>query len=346
LEATDKKKTDRSIKNCFARLSIASKFRSIYFKLKNIWRNDGPESIEDTDSVISYFDRQFDSTLKKILKDGRRRSIKATGRSIISYFGRLPIVSKFRSIYSNLKNIWKDGRPKSIKEPGRSIINYLDQPPIASEFRSIYFNLKNIWKDDRPRSILLSSSSLGEGKSTIASLLAIALSSYGERMTLLIDADLRRPCIHKLFDIRQSPGLAELLLGEAGTEEVLNSTPLNNLKIITSGRQIEKVCKPLKSETLKNLFAQFKLDFGYVVIDTPPIIPVPDSLILSRQVDGVILVLKAGSTPREVVKRAYDLLQNARGKSIGIILNNMKKALPYYYNYGYYGYRSSKRKKG
>jgi capsular exopolysaccharide synthesis family protein len=187
---------------------------------------------------------------------------------------------------------------------------------------------------------------LGEGKSTIASLLAIALSSYGERMTLLIDADLRRPCIHKLFDMRQSPGVAELLLGEAGMEEVLNSTPLNDLKIITSGREIQKVSKFLKTRTLKNLLEQFKLKFGYVVIDTTPIIPVPDSLILSQQVDGVIMVLKAGSTPREVVKRAHNLLKNARGNSIGIILNNIKKALPYYYNYEYYGYRSSKREKG
>jgi capsular exopolysaccharide synthesis family protein len=232
------------------------------------------------------------------------------------------------------------------KETGRSIINYFDRLPTASEFRSIYFNLKNIWQDDRPRSILVSSSSLGEGKSTIASLLAVALSFYGGRMTLLIDADLRRPCLHKLFDVQQSPGLTELLLGEASTGEVLNSTPLNNLKIITSGRQIQKLSKPLKTETLKNLLEQFKLNFGYVVIDTPPIIPVPDSLILSRQVDGVVLVLKAGSTPREVVKRAYDLLKDAKGNSIGIILNNMERALPYYYNHGYYGYGSSKRKKG
>ncbi len=234
----------------------------------------------------------------------------------------------------------------SKKEVSRSIINYFDQLPTASEFRSIYFNLKNIWGNDQPKSILISSSSLGEGKSTIASFLAIALSSYGERMTLLIDADLRKPCIHKLFDMWQSPGLAELLLGEASPEEVLNSTPLNNLKIITSGRQIQKVSKALKTETLKKLLEQFKLNFGYVVIDTTPIIPVPDSLILSQQVDEVILVLKAGSTPREVVKRAYDLLKNARGNSIGIILNNMKRALPYYYNYGYYGYGSSKREKG
>jgi len=233
----------------------------------------------------------------------------------------------------------------SKKEANRSIINFFDQLPIASEFRSIYFNLKNIWEDGQPRSILVTSSSLGEGKSTMASFLAIALSSYGERMTLLIDADLRKPCIHKLFNMGQSPGLAELLLGRASLEEVLNSTPLSNLKIIPSGKQIQKVSKALKTETLKSLLGQFKRNFGYVVIDTTPILPVPDSLILSRQTDGVILVLKAGTTPREVLKRAYDLLKNARGNSIGIILNNMKNTLPYYYNYGYYGYRYGKREK-
>ena len=307
LEVTNKKETGRSVKNRFDRLSRASKFRKLSSNLKNIQKGGRPENMKETGSIIKYFDRQFDS---------------------------------------NLKNIQKDGRPTSIKETGRSIINYFDRLPTASEFRSIYFNLRNIWQDHRPRSILVSSSSLGEGKSTIASLLAVALSCYGERMTLLIDADLRRPCIHKLFDLRQSPGLAEVLLAEAGSEEVLNSTPLNNLKVITSGRQIEKVSKALKTDILKDLLEQFKLNFGYVIVDTAPIIPVPDSLILSRQVDGVILVLKAGSTPKEVAKRAYDLLKNARGDSIGIILNNMKKALPYYYNYGYYGYGSPKTKKG
>lgn len=270
---------------------------------------------------------------------------KEAGRSVQDHFGRPTIASRFRGLCSNLRNVRRDGRPVGIEKPGRSIISYFDQPPIASEFRSIYFNLIGIWKAARPRSILVSSSSLGEGKSTTASLLAIALSSYGERMTLLVDADLRRPSIHKLFGIRQGPGLSELLLGEVGVQEVLNPTPLNNLKIITSGRPIEKVNKPLNPENLSALFAQFKLDFGYVVVDSPPIIPVPDSLVLSRQVDGVLLVLKAGSTPREVVKRAYDLLQNARAKPIGVILNNMKRALPYYYNYGYYGYGSTKKEK-
>jgi len=304
---TNKREKGRSIKNSLDRLSRSSKFRGIRSEVKNARKDTRSENAEETASIIGYFDREFDS---------------------------------------NLKNIREDGRPRSIKETGRSIIDYFDRLPTASEFRSIYFNLRNIWEDSRPRSILVSSSSLGEGKSTIASLLAIALSSYGERMTLLLDADLRRPNIHKLFGIRQSPGLAEILLEEAGTGEVMNSTPLSNLKIITSGRQIEKVSKALKTELLKDILERFKLNFGYVVVDSPPIIPVPDSLILSRQVDGVILVLKAGSTPREVAKRAYDLLKNAKGDSIGIILNNMKKALPYYYNYGYYGYGSSKRQKG
>ena len=304
---TNKKEAGKSIRNYFARLPTALKFRGIHLNLKNTGENGQPRNIKETKSIINYFDRQFDS---------------------------------------NLKNIRGDARPQRIGKTGQSIINYFDRLPTASEFRSIYFNLRNIWQDGRPRSILVSSSSLGEGKSTIAGLLSIALSSYGERMTLLIDADLRRPCIHKLFDLQQSPGLAELLLGEAVPGEVFNSTPLNNLKIITSGRQIEKVSKALKTEVLKDLLEQFKLNFGYVVIDTAPIMPVPDSLILSRQVDGVILVLKAGSTPKEVAKRAYELLKNARGDSIGIILNNMNRALPYYYNYGYYGYRSSKKQKG
>lgn len=303
---TNKKEAGKSIKHYFARLPPALKLRGIHLNLKSTGEDGPPERIKDRKSITKYFDRQFDSNLEDIRKGAQPRNIKGTGKSIISYFDRLPT---------------------------------------ASEFRSIYFNLRNIWQDGGPRSILVSSSSLGEGKSTIASLLAVALSSYGERMTVLIDADLRRPAIHKLFDLPQSPGLAELLLGEAGTAEVLNSTPLNNLKIITSGRQIEKVSKALKTDILKDLLQKLKLNYGYVIIDTAPIIPVPDSLILSRHVDGVILVLKAGSTPREVAKRAYDLLKDARGDSLGIILNNMKKALPYYYNYGYYGYGSSKKEK-
>lgn len=221
----------------------------------------------------------------------------------------------------------------------KTIINYFDQAALATEFQTLFLKLQNLSPSKEPKSFLITSSTMGEGKSTMASFLAIAMSQFGERSTILIDADLRKPTINQLFDVDSGPGLVDLLQGKTNLLESIRPTVLRNLKIITGGRPTSDADKLLKMQNLKDLFNQLKLTFTFTIIDSPPVMMLPDALTLSRAVDGIILVIKAGVTPKEVTKRACEILQGSGGNLLGVILNNVKGALPNYYSYKYYKYK-------
>ncbi len=212
----------------------------------------------------------------------------------------------------------------------------------GTEFRRLLHNmLNNPLLPDDGKTFLLTSATTGEGKSTIASSLAITASIYKMRKTLLIDADLRRPALHKLFGLDRDDGLSDVLSGNAKFEDCPRSTQLENLWVMTSGTQHGNPTQLLESQKLPDLLAAARFYFELVVVDCAPVIPVSDALLVAKEVEGVIMVVKAGVTPKEVGKRACDLIREAGGNLLGVTLNNVKEALPYYYNYRYYGYRYS-----
>jgi capsular exopolysaccharide synthesis family protein len=221
----------------------------------------------------------------------------------------------------------------------KTIINYFDQAALATEFQRVFLKLENLSPAKEAKSLLITSSIMGEGKSTIASFLAISISQFGDRSTVLLDADLRKPAISKLFDVDSSPGLTDLLQGRANLQKIIKPTILGNLKIITGGLPTPNVDKILGLQSLKDLFTQLKSSFEFTIIDSAPVMMLPDTLNLSQTVDGVILVVKAGVTPKEVVKRACEALQDSGVNLLGVILNNVKGALPDYYSYKYYSYK-------
>jgi protein-tyrosine kinase len=221
----------------------------------------------------------------------------------------------------------------------KTIINYFDQAALATEFQRVFLKLENLSPAKEAKSLLITSSIMGEGKSTIASFLAISISQFGDRSTVLIDADLRKPTIGKLFDFDSSPGLTDLLQGRANLEESIRPTILGNLKTITGGLPTPNADKLLGLQSLKDLFTQLKSSFEFTIIDSAPVMMLPDTLNLSRAVDGVILVVKAGVTPREVVKRACETLEDSGATVLGVILNNVKEVLSAYYDYKYYKYK-------
>lgn len=229
----------------------------------------------------------------------------------------------------------------------KTIISYFDQMALASEFQRVSLTLENLNPAKEARSILITSSTMEEGKSTIASFLAIAISQFGNRSTILIDADLRKPTIDKLFGLNCCPGLNELLQGKANLLENIRPTILTNLKIITGGMPTGDADKILEHQSLKDLLDQLKLTFTFTLIDSAPVMMLPDALNLSRVVDGVVLVVKAGVTPKEVVKRASETIKDSGGNLLGVILNNVKEALPDYYSYKckYYKYKYEYEKK-
>lgn len=220
-----------------------------------------------------------------------------------------------------------------------SILTYYDsESTIATEFRRIYSNIKTHNSSQNPKTLLITSSVLGEGKSTIATLLAITVAQRYNKKVLVVDADLRRATIHRFFALSRIQGLAEVLEGEIQLKESIKSTDLDNLKVITGGKRVDRPSELLEASKLRQLLDELKIYYDLLIVDCPPIIPVSDALILGQELEGVLLVLKAGATQREVAKRACELLSAANLNVVGIIMNNMKESLPYYYDYKYYGY--------
>ena len=219
---------------------------------------------------------------------------------------------------------------------------YDGESAAGTEFRRLLHNLLNSsYLPEDGKLFLVTSATTGEGKSTIASSLAITASIYKTKKTLLIDGDLRRPVLHKFFGHGREGGLSDAILEDTKLEDNLKSTPVEHLWLLTSGRYHPNPTQLFDSPRLPEVLAAARFYFELVIIDCAPVIPVSDALVLGREADGVLLVVKAGETPREVSKRATNLVHESGANLLGVTLNNVKDALPYYYNYRYYGYRYS-----
>ena len=215
---------------------------------------------------------------------------------------------------------------------------YDKESPGATEFRRLYSNLRHMNGFGETKTLLVTSASSEEGKSLVASFLSITISQYHNCKTLLVDTDMRRPVVHQLFNLEQPSGLAEVLEGKKTLKECLKKTYLPNLQIFTSVEAHKSPTELLDSPRLTGVFEELKFYFDLIVVDSAPVIPVSDVLVLLPEVEGTLMVVKAGATPREVVKRGVELVQNAGGKILGVVMNNLEGVLPYYYNYTYYGY--------
>jgi capsular exopolysaccharide synthesis family protein len=185
---------------------------------------------------------------------------------------------------------------------------------------------------------MITSSALGEGKSTTAAYLGIAASKYAKTKTVLIDLDLRRPRLHEVFGLEKKQGVVEVLLEGYSIMACLENTNYSNLKIITSGRFNDSPSQLLGNGHLKVMFSELRAHFDLIIVDAPPVIPVSDSLLLNSEIDGALLVIKAGKTQKPVIHRGIRLLRDAKIDILGIILNNMHQVLPYYYDHGFYKY--------
>jgi capsular exopolysaccharide synthesis family protein len=212
---------------------------------------------------------------------------------------------------------------------------YEDESSSAIEFRRL---VRNIWKNmsKETKSLLVTSSNAGEGKTLITSNLAITIAKSEDKRVLLIDSDLRRPNIHSVFGVERNLGMRSILKGETTLEEAIQDTELENLKIIISERGEASPLELLESANLKEIIDECKEQFDLIIFDTPPIIAVHDAEILVPYVDGVLLVVLAGKTFRQIVMRAIEVLNEAKANVLGIILNDIKETLPYYYQTKYY----------
>jgi succinoglycan biosynthesis transport protein ExoP len=217
-------------------------------------------------------------------------------------------------------------------------ISVLTQPKsqFAESFRALRTSLLLSTTGHPPKFILFTSATPSEGKTTMASNLAAILAQRDTRV-LLIDGDLRRPNIHHRFGLNGKTGLTTVLTGGTTLEETVQTIPeIPNLDILPSGPVPPFPTEMLSSEAMENLLRHCGEVYSYVVIDSPPILSVTDGVILARQADAVVLVVRHGKSSKHVVRRARDLLLRSGAPITGIVLNAVDLNSPEYY--GYYGY--------
>jgi capsular exopolysaccharide synthesis family protein len=187
------------------------------------------------------------------------------------------------------------------------------------------------------RVIVVTSSQPLEGKTTTASNLAIALALGGEKV-LLVDADLRRPNLHKTLGIDNSIGLSHLLTDQASPRDAIRQTPTANLWVMTAGPVPPNPSELLASERMKKLLNPAHGWFDWVIVDTPPVLAVTDAVILAPLAAGVAFVIRSEMTPRRHVRRALETLMSGEPKLHGIVLNGVDLERNKYYYSRYYGY--------
>jgi protein-tyrosine kinase len=225
---------------------------------------------------------------------------------------------------------------KSVNKQRRSLITLMaPKSPISEQYRTIRTNIQFSTVDEAIRSIVVTSTAPGEGKSTTVSNLAVVFAQQGKKV-LLIDADLRKPTTHYTFQIMNTKGLTNVLTKQIHFHEAVQETVMENLNILTSGPIPPNPSELLASNAMKQLLEEAYKLYDLVLFDSPPILAVTDAQVLANLSDGSIMVTSSGFTDKDAAVKAKELLENAKSKLLGAILNNKQvneKSYYYYYSY-------------
>lgn len=213
------------------------------------------------------------------------------------------------------------------------------QSPRAESYRQLRTNLQFANVSGRARSVLVTSSVPGEGKSTTATNLALALAQAGQSVCL-IDADLRRPMVNEYLGLDRSAGLTTALVGSADINDLLQHWGEDDFFVLTSGQIPPNPSELLGSDEMKQLILRLEDAFDSVVIDAPPLLPVTDAAVLSQHVGGVMLVVGADKLKRQDLEKSLNALELVGAKLLGMVLNRLPVKGPDAYAYSYYGSKS------
>lgn len=260
-----------------------------------------------------------------VLIDGANRSIRRRGE--VEHFLHVPGLAVIpqlgpggggRALPLRIRS--ENGGPA---EPGRDLVAATQvHSHMAEAYRTLRTNLVFSPGLERLGSIMVTSPVGGEGKSTTAANLAIAFAQQGKRV-LLIDCDVRRPRVHTLFGVPREPGLSELLLGRVPAEQVLRRTSVERLSVLAAGATPPVSATDLfGGGVVRSLIDALSESFDMVVVDTAPVLPAASAPVLGTQVDGVLMVVRAGSTDRENARHAVQQLSAVGARVVGAVLND------------------------
>ena len=237
------------------------------------------------------------------------------------------------------------GKPRTqvdaIRE--RMVTRFSRRSHVVEAYRGVRAGIEFTSPDKPIRCVVVTSTMPGEGKTLTGINLSVVMAEMG-RSTVLIDADMRRPMLHKVFDKPREPGLTNVLMGQVELDTVMNETGVEKLWVVTCGKIPPDPVKVLGAMRMRELIRELSEKVDFVVIDAPPILAGTDAMVVGREVDGVILVVQLGKTIGEMLERVKQMTESMRVKLIGAIVNNVKGSDMYgyyqyyhYYKYKYYG---------
>lgn len=269
----------------------------------------------------------FDA-LEKSKKENRPTAAASKG-SVADFYGK---PGETREIIDLLKPL------KFYDHVDKNLVTFLKPRSIASEmFKILRGNILFPQTGTPPKSIMITSAVPGEGKSFVAANLAISIAQNINEHVLLMDCDIRRSGIHKILGLGDVKGLSEYLRGDVDEEHIFRRTEMEKLTVLPGGKAPHNPAELLSSKKMSTLLVEVKERYEdrYIIIDSPPPQLTAETSAIARQVDGVILVVKYGSTPKDMVADLVEII--GREKILGCVMNWFDLKTSSYYGYGKYG---------
>jgi len=251
---------------------------------------------------------------------------------------QLPAIAIIPAVGAGARN-----RSAKLKAGGKStgpqtMLAFDEMPAVAESYKQLRTAILLSTAGHAPKSLLITSAQPGEGKTTTAVNTATSLAQTGARV-LLIDADLRRPTVHRVFETANDRGLSTLLSRDVSAQVILDSIEFRadkGVHLLTSGPIPPNPAELLGSPQMKEMLEILAAHFDHIVLDSPPIISVTDGVWLASLVEGVILVVHSGESTRERVRRTRQILRSVGARVFGVVLNNVKQRENEYYYHAYY----------
>ncbi|HEX6036609.1 polysaccharide biosynthesis tyrosine autokinase [Longimicrobium sp.] len=226
--------------------------------------------------------------------------------------------------------------PQRAEERGNALVTVNDLHSVGSQaYRKLRTHLIFSQGGQPPRTLMITSPAASEGKTTVSANLATTFAQQGLRVALL-DADLRRPRMHGVFALSRTPGLTEVLQGEAPLDEALRTTGVDGLHVMGAGRLVGAVSELLGGADMGRLLRELHARYDVVVLDTPPVLAAADAEILAAQADAVLVVVRAGQTERQSAHYAIQQLRAIGARIVGAVLNDPDQKTAGYGKYSYY----------